>query len=149
MKVVGNHFSEEPYGLGIAKGDDQFQKLVNLTLAKMYADGTFDAIYYKWFKDKIAPYPIPTVAEAQVDPEITKLATTDLPPLFESKPETPPVKEYTVVKGDTLSTIAGKFYGDVSPASWKRIYDANREVIGDNPSRLKIGMRLIIPESRI
>ena len=78
---------------------------------------------------------------------LLKLARTDLPPLF------PPVsepallaREYTIKRGDTLSRLAGKFYGDVSPASWKRIYAANKEVIGPNPSRLHIGMRLRIPQ---
>ena len=33
LKVVGNHFSEEPYGFGIAKGDERLRRLVDLTLA--------------------------------------------------------------------------------------------------------------------
>jgi hypothetical protein len=52
-----------------------------------------------------------------------------------------------VQRGDTLSRIAGKVYGDVSPRSWKRIYEANKAVIGADPSQLRIGMQLTLPES--
>jgi ABC-type amino acid transport substrate-binding protein/phage tail protein X len=147
LQVVGNHFSDEPYGLGLAKGETEFLRLVNLTLEAMYADGTFAALYYKWFQESLRPYPIPFVVTGTADPTLLKLAHTDLPPLFPPVPEPAPlVREYTVKQGDTLSRLAGKFYGDVSPASWKRIYEANKAVIGPNPSRLRIGMRLRIPQ---
>ena len=54
--------------------------------------------------------------------------------------------EYVVRAGDTLSKIAGKAYGDVGPASWRRIYEANKEAIGADPSRIKVGMTLTIPQ---
>ena len=50
---------------------------------------------------------------------------------------------YTVAEGDTLATIAEKFYGD--SALWRRIYDANRSTIGDNPDNVRIGTTLRIP----
>jgi len=53
--------------------------------------------------------------------------------------------QYTVQNGDTLSKIAEKFYGDGSEASWRKIYEANRESIGNNPSQITVGMTLIIP----
>jgi hypothetical protein len=46
-----------------------------------------------------------------------------------------------------VRVIAGTVYGDVSPQAWKRIYDANKAVIGADPSQLRMGMRLTIPES--
>jgi nucleoid-associated protein YgaU len=52
-----------------------------------------------------------------------------------------------VQQGDTLSRIARSVYGDVSPQAWQRIYDANKAVIGADPSQLRLGMRLTIPES--
>jgi len=52
---------------------------------------------------------------------------------------------YTVQTGDHLSLIAEKFYGDGSEASWKKIYDANRDVIGPDPTQLRAGMVLVIP----
>ncbi len=50
---------------------------------------------------------------------------------------------YEVQSGDTLLSIADQFYGDVT--KWRGIYDANKDVIGDNPDALKIGMKLKIP----
>lgn len=51
---------------------------------------------------------------------------------------------YTVASGDVLGTISQKVYG--TSKSWKKIFDANRDVIGENPNALKVGMRLRIPE---
>ncbi len=50
---------------------------------------------------------------------------------------------YTVKKGDCLWSIARKFYG--SGAQYTRIYEANRNVIGGNPSRIYPGQVLTIP----
>jgi len=50
---------------------------------------------------------------------------------------------YEVQSGDTLLTIAQQYYGD--GAQWRRIYDANKDTIGADPDKLKIGMKLTIP----
>ena len=52
-------------------------------------------------------------------------------------------RTYTVVEGDTLSGIAKRQYGEAS--RWKRIYDANRDVI-DDPDLIYPGQNLRIPE---
>ncbi len=52
---------------------------------------------------------------------------------------------YSVQPGDFLSAIAQKFYGDGSEASWRKIYEANKAVIGPDPTQLKVGMVLVIP----
>ena len=52
-------------------------------------------------------------------------------------------RTYTVVEGDTLSGIAKRLYGEAS--RWKRIYDANRDVI-DDPDLIYPGQNLKIPE---
>jgi nucleoid-associated protein YgaU len=112
----------------------------------MYTDGTLAALYHKWFADSLRPYSIPSIVTGSAEPALLHLARTELPALFPPIREpTPFAKEYTVQRGDTLSRLAGKFYGDVSPGSWQRIYAANKEVIGPHPSRLRIGMRLRIP----
>ncbi len=51
-------------------------------------------------------------------------------------------KSYTVKKGDTLSIISRKFYGD--SGQWKKIYDANKSRI-KNPNILIPGTELTIP----
>jgi ABC-type amino acid transport substrate-binding protein len=65
LKVVGNHFSQEPYGVGLPKGDEPWRRLVNLTLEVLYADGTLAAMYQKWFQDRVRPYPIPPSTRTQ------------------------------------------------------------------------------------
>jgi nucleoid-associated protein YgaU len=50
---------------------------------------------------------------------------------------------YVVVKGDSLSKISKMFYGDAN--HWKRIFDANRDVIR-NADLIQPGWKLRIPE---
>ena len=147
LKVVGNHFSEEPYGFGIAKGDDRLRQLVNLTMAEMAKDGTYAAIYRKWFGDELGPYPLEGQPDAGPvsDPQLTSLAVTDVAAIFEPAPANAAPSDYVVQPGDTLSRIAGKLWGDVGPNAWRRIYEANKAAIGDDPNRLEVGMRLTIP----
>jgi len=52
------------------------------------------------------------------------------------------VKYYVVQKGDSLSKIAGEFYG--KPMDYPRIFEANREVIKD-PDLIYPGQKLRIP----
>lgn len=54
--------------------------------------------------------------------------------------------EHTVVSGDTLSGLATKYYGSGSRENWMAIYEANKEEIGDNPSLIRVGQVLQIPE---
>ena len=51
-------------------------------------------------------------------------------------------KKYTVKSGDNLSKISQQFYG--SAKKWRKIVDANKEVLGHN-NMLKPGMKLVIP----
>ena len=48
---------------------------------------------------------------------------------------------YEVVSGDNLSKI-GKHYD----LSWKELYDANKDVIGDDPNKIFPGQKLRIPK---
>jgi nucleoid-associated protein YgaU len=50
---------------------------------------------------------------------------------------------YVVAKGDSLSKIAKRFYGDAQ--DWRRIYDANRDQIQD-PDLIHPGQELRIPD---
>jgi nucleoid-associated protein YgaU len=47
---------------------------------------------------------------------------------------------YVTKAGDTLSGIAERFYGDAS--QWKRIYEANKTVIGPDPDKLGVDLTL-------
>lgn len=56
------------------------------------------------------------------------------------------IAEHTVAAGETLSHLAMKYYGHSAPTYWKHIYEANKVVIGDNPSLIQVGMVIRIPE---
>jgi peptidoglycan/xylan/chitin deacetylase (PgdA/CDA1 family) len=45
----------------------------------------------------------------------------------------PSGRTYTVQPGDDLSKIAEKFYGDGTEQSWRKIYEANKQLIGPDP----------------
>lgn len=48
-KVVATITTDEQYGIGIKKGNDELLDAVNGALADMMADGTYDEIFEKWF----------------------------------------------------------------------------------------------------
>lgn len=53
------------------------------------------------------------------------------------------IKTYKVLEGDNLWKIAQKVYGDGT--KWEIIYNGNKDKLSD-PSELKVGMELVIPE---
>src|SRR5947209_16686076 len=54
-----------------------------------------------------------------------------------------PGSNYTVQPGDTLSGIAQQAYGDGN--QWPKIYNANTQVIGNDPNLIRPGEVLYIP----
>ena len=73
-------------------------------------------------------------------------ASSTAPSPTPPKPPPPPPAErtYVVVPGDSLSKIAKSFYGDAN--QWRRIYDANRDII-KNPDLIHPGQKLKIPNA--
>lgn len=60
--------------------------------------------------------------------------------------QTPTARRHKTVEvkiGQSLSVIAKKEYGDAS--QWRKIYNANKKVIGGNPNRIYRGQKLVIP----
>jgi LysM repeat protein len=55
----------------------------------------------------------------------------------------PAVRHHTVARGDTLFSLAQKYYGNRS--KWRDIFAANRNVLASENSPLKIGVELKIP----
>lgn len=74
------------------------------------------------------PGPLPQIARGQAEPEYT--------------PSQQGGQQYTVEEGDTLETIAARFYG--SAAEWERIAEANEDKLGMN-HLLYPGQELAIP----
>ena len=60
-----------------------------------------------------------------------------------ARPAAPAATSYTVAKGDSLSKIAKKHLGDAN--AWRKIYEANRAVIGDDPDKIFPGQKLNLP----
>jgi polar amino acid transport system substrate-binding protein len=147
LKVVGTPFSKEPYGFAVPKGDARLLQQIDTTLREMEQDGTYARLYEEWFGDEIPPYPL-----SEPDAEAADIARAE--PAANSAPADvragggpgEMVDTYVVRAGDTLSKIARKYYGDAWATSWQRIYAANRDVIGEDPSRLQVGMTLGIPQ---
>jgi polar amino acid transport system substrate-binding protein len=57
--IKDERFSDEPYGLGIAKQHPEFVRFVNAVLEQIKADGRWKASYNKWFAAALGPAPVP------------------------------------------------------------------------------------------
>ncbi len=83
---------------------------------------------------------------AEASEDLTPLALpadgTAMDPQTATLPPPPQPVTYVVRSGDSLSTIAARFYADSS--RWQAIFNANRDQLKD-PHAVKIGMELRIP----
>lgn len=80
----------------------------------------------------------------------TTAAKTSKPQRSGPKRATPttvpgPRESYTVARGDSLSLIAGS---ERVRGGWQRLYEANREVVGDDPDLIFPGQRLTVDTSK-
>lgn len=66
-------------------------------------------------------------------------------PAGEEKEEEKYIDTYTVQKGDTLSGIALRYYDSPARDKWMAIYEANKEVIGEDPGMIYPGQEFKIP----
>ncbi|WP_442950455.1 glutamate ABC transporter substrate-binding protein [Paenibacillus sp. FSL H7-0357] len=48
FEVVGEPFTDEPYGIAVQKGNTDVVKAINDTLTELKSSGDYDAIYTKW-----------------------------------------------------------------------------------------------------
>ena len=92
------------------------------------------------------PTPLPPVPSPSPSPAGVRIPPASIVPSPSPSPSPSPQtggESYTVAEGDTLATIATRFYND--EGQWRRIYDANRQTIGENPDNLRVGTVLRIP----
>ena len=88
----------------------------------------------------------PVVGPATIDPSETPTSSSESPTLVPTEgpapqpTDIPNVNTYTVQPGDTLSSIAGRFYGD--PGLWSIIAEANSL---PDPNNVPVGAQLTIP----
>lgn len=108
-------------------------------------------------------YPHILRANPNLDPNRMKPGTTiNLPPASEVKPaavaQAPaaspaasaskapldPTKQYLVQSGDSLERISIKLYG--TRDRFEKLYEINKQLIGADPARIKVGQVLTLPE---
>lgn len=53
--VVGESFSEEPYGIGLPKDHPEFTSFVNAVLQQARTDGTWQTLYDEWLAEILGP----------------------------------------------------------------------------------------------
>lgn len=81
-----------------------------------------------------------TSSTAQEAPESTPASAPGSP----APPTAGGAKTYEIQRGDTLSAIAQRHYGDAN--EWRKIYEANRNVIED-PDKIYPGQKITLPEA--
>lgn len=57
-KVIGENFTEEPYGIGVSREHPELVRFVNAVLERVRSDGTWQEIYGRWLGD-LGPAPAP------------------------------------------------------------------------------------------
>src|SRR2546426_6757908 len=71
--VVGDFYSEEPYGMAMRKGDAKFKAAVDAGLKHGFESGKYFEIYEKWFGPKgELPYPMTPQVKAYLLKQIGK-----------------------------------------------------------------------------
>jgi LysM repeat protein len=101
-----------------------------------------------------APPPAPIVDDSPITSAPVPAETEEAAPVIQAVPLSAPTRpagskpaatagrRHTVTKGDTLFSLAQKYYGN--RAKWRDLYAANRDVL-PNEAALKPGMQLKIP----
>lgn len=107
----------------------------------------------------VDPTPPPTITGpvVLVPPAVEERPPATAPPPIAPAAPTPPVvapapvlPTYVVQPGDCLWAIAARILGPRADgraidAGWRRIYEANRAAVGDNPNLIHIGLVLRLP----
>ena len=61
-KVIGDRFTEEPYGMAMSRDHPEFTRFVNAVLDRERADGTWKRLYTTWL-GRFGPTPEPPPAQ--------------------------------------------------------------------------------------
>lgn len=111
---------------------------------------TFSSIAFNLYGDEsrwvdiAQANPLVDPTKLKVGQQVRLPATGELRRRTEPSPAPPAGSvTYTIQPGDTLATIAHRYYGD--GLQWRPIYNANRDRIGPNPDKVKAGTTIVIP----
>ena len=105
---------------------------------------TFISIAEEWFGDK-SKWTLIANANPGVDSSDLDIGQKlRIPPKdSELKVDVSDGGVHIVASGESLSQISQAYYGKAK--YWRKIYEANRQLIGDSPEDLEVGMKLVMP----
>lgn len=63
VELVGNSLGDEPYGVGVKKGNEDLVRFVNGALDRMRTDGTWQRLYDRWLLNDLGPTSGPPVPQ--------------------------------------------------------------------------------------
>lgn len=66
-ELVGDFFSNEPYGIGLPENDSALRDAVNFAIQDIWQDGTYMKIYNKWYGSD-TPYYFPMTEQIEMWP---------------------------------------------------------------------------------
>jgi len=58
---------------------------------------------------------------------------------------TPAVIKHVWTKEDTYADLAFKYYGSIKEPYWRLIYNHNKQIIGNHPNDIRVGLEIEIP----
>lgn len=67
FELVGDFFSNEPYGMGLPEDDSKWRDAVNFAIQDIWKDGTYMKIYNKWYGPD-TPYFFPMTEKIEMWP---------------------------------------------------------------------------------
>ena len=70
FKIAGEPFTAEPYGIGMAKGDDDFRAWINDTLEASFADGRWEAAWEATAGEVLPTPRAPDGRPLLIDPDV-------------------------------------------------------------------------------
>lgn len=113
------------------------------TLTKQKQEPVAEKPLEKLIPEKPKPPTIPQAAPVRIYSSAELAAQREeVEPKSRYAPVPPSAHVHQLRPGETLFSVARKYYGD--QRQWRRIYQANRNRIRD-PQKLPAGMKLIIP----
>jgi glutamate transport system substrate-binding protein len=71
FKIVGNKFTDEPYGIGVKKGDDAFRDFINDRLEAIYANGEWARAFEATLGRLGIPVPTPPPVDRYTSGSVT------------------------------------------------------------------------------
>jgi glutamate transport system substrate-binding protein len=76
FKIVGNKFTDEPYGIGVKRGDDAFRTFINDRLEAIYANGEWAKLFAATLGKLGIPTPTPPPVNRYASAGVAPATTT-------------------------------------------------------------------------